>query len=227
MPGGRPRGRLPRSSMRDRHQGDRHRGQPRHGSPPNGIGLGDSGGTAARCVDREGRAQLASLPLAPRAAEGEEERDRADHAAVAGWGARKNPAQVAGASRAHRRDPGEKWRRERPGRGALSTSTVALSMVLAFIEHVAGAPTMLSLEVLTMAGRLAREMGTPLEAVAIGPNGAGAAGILSSYGVSALHVADDLRLASYAPVAWVHTIAELADRPSAAFVLGTATHRGG
>ena len=31
-------------------------------------------------------------------------------------------------------------------------------MVLAFMEHISGAPTTLSLEVLTMAGRLAREI---------------------------------------------------------------------
>jgi electron transfer flavoprotein alpha subunit len=100
-------------------------------------------------------------------------------------------------------------------------------MVLAFIEHVAGAPTMLSLEVLTMAGRLARELGEPLEAVAIGPNGAAAAGILSSYGVSSLQVADDPRLAVYAPAAWAHTIAELSDRVKPEVVMGTASDRGG
>jgi len=100
-------------------------------------------------------------------------------------------------------------------------------MVLAFIEHVAGAPTMLSLEVLTMAGRLARELRTPLEAVAIGPNGASAAGILSSYGVSSLHVADDPLLAVYAPAAWAHTIAELANRVNPEVVMGTASDRGG
>jgi len=48
-------------------------------------------------------------------------------------------------------------------------------MVLAFTEHVVGAPTMLSLEVLTMARRLARGIGAPLEAVAIGPKAAAAA----------------------------------------------------
>ena len=68
---------------------------------------------------------------------------------------------------------------------------------------------MLSLEVLTMAGRLAKETDQPLQAVAIGPKGAATAGILSSYGVSTLHVADDPRLAVYAPAAWAHTIAEL------------------
>ena len=99
-------------------------------------------------------------------------------------------------------------------------------MVLVFIEHAAGAPTMLSLEVLTRAARLAREMDAPLEAVAIGSNGAAAKGILSSYGVSTLHVADDLRLAEYAPAAWAHVIAELGEHVKPEVVIGTASDRG-
>ena len=100
-------------------------------------------------------------------------------------------------------------------------------MVLAFVEHVAGAPTMLSLEVLTMAGRLAREMGRPLEAVAIGPKGEAAAGILSSYVVTTLHVADDPRLGEYSPAAWARAIVELADQARAEVIIGTASDRGG
>jgi electron transfer flavoprotein alpha subunit len=100
-------------------------------------------------------------------------------------------------------------------------------MVIAFIEQVAGSPTTLSLEVLTMAGRLARAMGQPLEAVAIGPRVAAAAGILSSYGVGTLHAADDPRLAEYAPAAWAHAIAELADQVNPDVIIGTASDRGG
>jgi len=100
-------------------------------------------------------------------------------------------------------------------------------MVLAFVEHAAGAPTMLSLEVLTMAGRLARQMAAPLEAVAIGPKAGAAAGVLSSYGVSILHVADDPRLEGYAPAAWAHTVADLANGVDARVVIGTASDRGG
>src|SRR6266550_4050187 len=100
-------------------------------------------------------------------------------------------------------------------------------MVLAFIEHAAGVPTMLSLEVLTMAHRLARGMGTQLEAVAVGPKAAAAAGILSSYGVSTLHVAEDQRLGDYAPAAWAHAIAELAGQVNPRVMIGTASDRGG
>jgi electron transfer flavoprotein alpha subunit len=100
-------------------------------------------------------------------------------------------------------------------------------MVLAFIEHVAGSPTVLSLEVLTMAARLARETGEPLEAVAIGPKAAAAAGILSLYGVSTLHVAADPRLEAYAPAAWARAVAELAGQINPRIVIGTASDRGG
>ena len=100
-------------------------------------------------------------------------------------------------------------------------------MVLAFIEHAAGAPTMLSLEVLTMAGRLARAMGRSLEAVAIGSNGSAAAGILSSYGVSTLHVSDEPRLSEYVPAAWARAIAEVAEGVNAEVIIGTASDRGG
>jgi electron transfer flavoprotein alpha subunit len=100
-------------------------------------------------------------------------------------------------------------------------------MILAFIEHVAGAPTMLTLEVLTMAARLARGRGEQLDAVAIGPRAAAAAGILSSYGVGTLHVADDPRLEGYAPAAWAHAIAELAGEVKPGIVVGTASDRGG
>jgi len=40
-------------------------------------------------------------------------------------------------------------------------------------------------------------------------------------------VADDPRLAEYAPVAWAHAIAELADQVNAEIVIGTASDRGG
>jgi len=102
-----------------------------------------------------------------------------------------------------------------------------VNVVLAFVEHVGGAPTLLSLEVLTMAGRLARDMGVPLEAVAIGPKGAAARGILTSYQVTTLHLADDPRLAEYAPAAWAHTIAELVDQTRPEVLIGTASDRGG
>lgn len=99
-------------------------------------------------------------------------------------------------------------------------------MVLSFIEHVGGAPTSLSLELVTMARRLAQRMGGPLEALVIGGSGASASGILSSYGVSFLHVADDERLNGYAPEAWAHTIVQLVEMAHPAVVVGTGSDRG-
>jgi electron transfer flavoprotein alpha subunit len=99
-------------------------------------------------------------------------------------------------------------------------------MVLAFIEHVGGAPTSLSLELLTMARRVAQRMGVRLEALVVGGSGASASGILSSYGVSFLHVADDERLTAYAPAAWAHTIAQLVETAHPAVVIGTGSDRG-
>ncbi|TMD39820.1 MAG: electron transfer flavoprotein subunit alpha/FixB family protein [Chloroflexi bacterium] len=99
-------------------------------------------------------------------------------------------------------------------------------MILAFTEHVDGAPTALALEALTMAHRLAEEMDTPLESLVVGPAGATAAGILASYGVTTLHVADDPRLDVYAPAAWGQTLVELVEESAPALVIGTASDRG-
>ena len=99
-------------------------------------------------------------------------------------------------------------------------------MILAFIEQVGQAPTALSLEVLTMANRLAHEMQAPVEAVVIGPAGGSIAESLGAYGVSALHVADDPRLEDYAPVAWASAIAELIDQARPEILIGTASDRG-
>ncbi|HYM49457.1 MAG TPA: electron transfer flavoprotein subunit alpha/FixB family protein [Candidatus Limnocylindrales bacterium] len=98
-------------------------------------------------------------------------------------------------------------------------------MVLAFIEHAGAAPTMLSLELLTAARRLAQAMGEPLEAVAIGAAGA-AAGILTSYGVSTLHVVEDARLQEYAPEAYARTVVDLVDRLHPSVLMGTGSDRG-
>ncbi|HEY9288007.1 MAG TPA: electron transfer flavoprotein subunit alpha/FixB family protein [Candidatus Dormibacteraeota bacterium] len=99
-------------------------------------------------------------------------------------------------------------------------------MILAFLEHVSGAPTALSLEVLTMGRRLAESMETGLEAVVIGAGGRSAAGLLSSYGVSSLHVAENAELADYAPTAWAQALVELVEETAPRIVIGTASDRG-
>ena len=99
-------------------------------------------------------------------------------------------------------------------------------MILTFVEHVDGAPTMLSLEVLTMGRRVAQTINTSLDAVVIGPKGAIASGILTSYGVGTLHVAADDRLDDYAAAAWGQTLADLVKQTVPEIVLGTASDRG-
>lgn len=99
-------------------------------------------------------------------------------------------------------------------------------MILAFIEHVGGAPTALSLEVLTMARRLAQVTEAPLNAVAIGASGRSASGILSSYGVSSLHVAENPQFDDYAPAAWAQALAEIVEETAPASLIGTASDRG-
>jgi electron transfer flavoprotein alpha subunit len=98
-------------------------------------------------------------------------------------------------------------------------------MILVFVEHIDGAPTALSLEALTMAGRLAQEMSVPLEAVVIGADVDSASGLLSSYGVSVLHVADDARLNDYVPAAWAQSLVELIEHKHPVIVIGTASDR--
>jgi electron transfer flavoprotein alpha subunit len=101
-----------------------------------------------------------------------------------------------------------------------------VSTILALLEHTNGAPTTLSLQLLTMARRLAEEMGLPLEALAIGSRGEETAGVVSSYGVSFLHVAGDERLDDFAPAAWAHTVAQLVELARPAVVMGTGSERG-
>ncbi len=69
--------------------------------------------------------------------------------------------------------------------------------VLVLVEHEAGAIDELSLQALSLARDLAG--GEPLQALLVGPGGAEAAGQLGAYGVATAHVADDERLAAYAP----------------------------
>jgi electron transfer flavoprotein alpha subunit len=99
-------------------------------------------------------------------------------------------------------------------------------MILSFIEHLEGAPTALSLEVLTMGNRLAQQTAEPLEAVVIGPGGESAAAIVSSYGVNTLHVAADSRLSEYVPAAWAQAVVELNEETAPSLLMGTASDRG-
>jgi electron transfer flavoprotein alpha subunit len=95
--------------------------------------------------------------------------------------------------------------------------------VLVFVEHEDGAVAEASLETATLARRLAAATDGDLQAVAIGGDApSGETGL----GAIPLHVADDERLAGYAPAAWGRAVAGVAGRIGAAVVLAPGTDRG-
>jgi electron transfer flavoprotein alpha subunit len=68
---------------------------------------------------------------------------------------------------------------------------------------------------------LARELGEPLHAFAVGH----ATG-LGAYGVQTIHVSEDERLAAYAPAAWAACLDQLVDQIQPAAVVAAGTNRG-
>lgn len=98
-------------------------------------------------------------------------------------------------------------------------------MILVLVEHTDGRPDRLSLEALTLARRLGNELKAPVEAALFGPGAREAAALLAGQDVSVAHVADDERLAAYAPDAWARGIVELV-RGGASDVLAAGSDRG-
>jgi electron transfer flavoprotein alpha subunit len=84
--------------------------------------------------------------------------------------------------------------------------------VLVLVEVAGGAADDVSRQAATLARGYAEAAGTDLDAILIGPGAAGAAAGLGDLGISAVHVADDDRLESFAPQAWGRIIAGLAGR---------------
>ena len=99
-------------------------------------------------------------------------------------------------------------------------------VVLVFVEHSGGEPDRLSLEALTLARGIARQLGGPLDAVVLGTTGEAVAGRLGSHGVGLAHVADDARFDDYAPAAWAAAIRDVMDRRSPAAVVAAGSERG-
>jgi electron transfer flavoprotein alpha subunit len=93
-------------------------------------------------------------------------------------------------------------------------------MVLALVEHDAGAVDELSLQALA----LARSLGEPIEVLLMG-NG-DAAGALGAHGVAKVHVAEDERLAAYAPGAWARCVTDLIERFGPSAVVAAGSNRG-
>jgi electron transfer flavoprotein alpha subunit len=94
--------------------------------------------------------------------------------------------------------------------------------VVVLVEHDGGALDELSLQAVA----LARELGEPLEALLVGPVGADAAGELGAHGVARAHVADDDRLAAYAPGAWARCVTDLAASLEPYAIVAAGSNRG-
>jgi electron transfer flavoprotein alpha subunit len=93
-------------------------------------------------------------------------------------------------------------------------------VLLVLVEHDAGSADELSLQALA----LARGLGEPVEALLVGSGEA--AGGLGAHGVGTVHVAEDERLAAYAPAAWARCVTDLIDRLEPSAVVAAGTNRG-
>ena len=99
-------------------------------------------------------------------------------------------------------------------------------MILGFIDHDRGALNAVSLEMLTLARRLAEASGNPLAAVLVGEAARPLTSQLSAYGVSTTYLVQDDRLDDYAPEAWARSIVELIGTAATEAVLAPGTDRG-
>jgi electron transfer flavoprotein alpha subunit len=95
-------------------------------------------------------------------------------------------------------------------------------MVLALVEHEGGQVDELSLQALA----LARELGEPVAALLVGDGGREAAAQLGAHGVATAHVAEDERLAAYAPAAWARCVEDAIERVGPSAVVAAGTSRG-
>jgi electron transfer flavoprotein alpha subunit len=99
-------------------------------------------------------------------------------------------------------------------------------MILGLVEHEGGEIADTSLEMLTLAGRLARGQGLPLEAVLIGSVATGMADTLRAYGVSVVHAVHHERFDRYAPEAWAGGVVGVVEALVPQVVLAAGTDRG-
>jgi electron transfer flavoprotein alpha subunit len=98
-------------------------------------------------------------------------------------------------------------------------------MVLVLVEqHQDGRPDELSLQALALA-RTISENG-PLDALLVGPGATDAAQELGAHGVTTAHLAEDDRLAAYAPTAWARCVTEVAERTRPKAVVAAGSNRG-
>ena len=94
--------------------------------------------------------------------------------------------------------------------------------VLVLVEHGPEGVDELSLQALA----LARQLGEPVEALLVGPGGAGAAAGLGAHGVTSAHAAEEERLDAYAPGAWTRCLTEVAGRLEPSAIVAPGSNRG-
>ncbi len=99
-------------------------------------------------------------------------------------------------------------------------------MILGLVEHDRGVLEEASLQMLTFARTLAERMGTPIAALLVGEEARPLAEDLKPYGVSNVLLAEDARLAAYAPVAWARAVLQCMEERSPLVVLAAGTDRG-
>lgn len=101
-----------------------------------------------------------------------------------------------------------------------------MSGILVLVEHQDGRPDRLSLEALTVAGRLAETLGTTVEAALAGPVPDAAAAGLGDFGAATTHVITHERLDAYAPGAWAAGLAQVIAGGSFDAVVAPGSERG-
>jgi electron transfer flavoprotein alpha subunit len=101
-----------------------------------------------------------------------------------------------------------------------------VTAILAYVEHDDGHPDRLSLEMLALAGRLARASELPLHAALVGAGAETAAAELGGHGVQTAHVIGHPRLDAYAPAALASSLEQLASAVAASAVFAPGSERG-
>ena len=99
-------------------------------------------------------------------------------------------------------------------------------MILALIDHDKGQLNAISLQALTLARKLATDLGVALESVIVGEEARGLATQLQQYGVSKVYIATHSNLTDYAPEAWAESLVQIAKAKSAKAVITPGTERG-
>ncbi len=95
-------------------------------------------------------------------------------------------------------------------------------MILVLVDHDRGELDPLSLRALTAA----RKLGQDVEAVVIGKDGAGVAGVVGEYGVKVLHVATHADITDYTPQASGRALKDLVEKTNPAAVIAAGSPRG-